>query len=97
MWSQGVAGGSVELSLARNLGGPYQIDVTGMALVNQNHPRQEISVEVNGTSVATWTYELAVPSGQRSAVIPGAFAVLRFNERPSVLGEPFYLTSGRSE
>ncbi|MBI4859682.1 MAG: N-acetylmuramoyl-L-alanine amidase [Candidatus Riflebacteria bacterium] len=28
-----------------------------------------------------------------SALIPGAFAVLRFNERPAVLGEPFYMNS----
>jgi N-acetylmuramoyl-L-alanine amidase len=30
---------------------------------------------------------------RRSELIPGAFAVLRYNEQPAVLGEPFYMTS----
>src|SRR6202011_1783324 len=39
VWSQGTPGGTIQLSLAQNVDGPYEINVTGMALLNQKHPR----------------------------------------------------------
>jgi hypothetical protein len=74
VWSQGIPGGTIQLSLAQNADGPYEINVTGMALLNQNHPRQDIRVEVNAIDIATWTYDLAAPTGERSAIIPAQIA-----------------------
>jgi hypothetical protein len=74
VWSLGIPGGTIQLSLAQNLDAPYEINVTGMALLNQKHPRQDIRVEVNGVDIATWTYDLAAPIGERSAMIPAQMA-----------------------
>jgi hypothetical protein len=74
VWSLGIPGGTIQLSLAQNLDVPYEINVTGMALLNQKHPEQEVRVEVNGIDIAAWTYHLAAPIGERSAIIPAQMA-----------------------
>jgi hypothetical protein len=74
VWSQGIPGGTIQLSLAQNIDGPYEINVTGMALLNQKHPKQDVVVEVNGIDIATWTYDLVAPIGERSAIIPAQIA-----------------------
>jgi hypothetical protein len=74
VWSQGIPGGTIQLSFARDVDGPYEINVAGRALLNQKHPRQDVIVEVNGTDIATWTYDLAAPVGERSAIIPAQIA-----------------------
>jgi hypothetical protein len=66
-WSVGTVGGSILLFVPLK---PYQLVIDGRANVTQQHPTQTIIVEVNGTDIATWTFDLTAPTGRRSAEIP---------------------------
>jgi hypothetical protein len=69
-WSLADVGGQIDLSLPETEKGPYQLVVDGMAYINPKHPLQTIDVLVNGTKVATWSFDLKSPAGERSAAIP---------------------------
>jgi hypothetical protein len=69
-WSLADVGGQIDLSLPETAKGPYQLVVDGMAYLNPKHPSQPIDVLVNGTKVATWSFDLKSPAGERSANIP---------------------------
>lgn len=66
-WSMGDVGGSVQLIAPPNA---YQLVVNGRTYINEQHPTQTIIVEVNGTDIATWTFDLSAPNGTREAEIP---------------------------
>jgi hypothetical protein len=69
-WSLGNRGGEIVLILPPDSHGPYELVADAIAFVNQLHPKQDIAVEVNGAAAATWTFDLASPGGERTAVIP---------------------------
>jgi hypothetical protein len=66
-WSLGDVGGSIQLTLPSR---SYQLVIDGMAYLTPQHPTQTIIAEANGTEIAKWTFDLAAPSGTRSAEIP---------------------------
>jgi hypothetical protein len=66
-WSFGNVGGSIQLTVPHDA---YQLVINGTAFVSQQHPTQTIVVEVNGTDVATWTFDSTEPAGTREAEIP---------------------------
>lgn len=68
-WSLGDIDGSIQLTLPSS---SYLLAIDGMAYVTPQHPTQTIIAEANGTEIAKWTFDLAAPSGTRSAVIPEA-------------------------
>jgi hypothetical protein len=61
--------GEVQLAIPKG-SGPYQIDVDAMAFLNARHKRQQVVVEVNGTRIAKWDFEVNAPEGERTATIP---------------------------
>ena len=67
-WSLGDVGGSIVLSVPPKAA--YQLVIEGRADVTQQHPVQTIIAEVNGTEIATWTFDLTAPTGTRMAEIP---------------------------
>lgn len=68
-WSLGNTEGAVTLNLPAS---SYRLDVDAMAYLTEQHPNQTVIVEANGTEVAKWIFELAAPTGTRSAEIPKA-------------------------
>jgi hypothetical protein len=69
-WSLGNLGGEIILPLPPNSKGSYELVVDAIAFVNQLHPKQVVAVEVNGTTVATWIFDLASSGGEQTAMIP---------------------------
>jgi hypothetical protein len=69
-WSLADIGGQIDLRIPKTAQGPYQLVVDGKAYVNPKHPSQLIDVLVNGTKVATWSFDLKSPAGERAATIP---------------------------
>lgn len=66
-WTFGDLEGSMLLNVPA---GSYELVIDGMAFVTSEHPTQTIVVEANGVEIATWAFDLAAPSGTRSANIP---------------------------
>ncbi len=69
-WTLGNLDGELVLILPPDSHGPYQLVVDAMALISQLHPKQAVAVEVNGTLVATWNFDLNSWAGERTATIP---------------------------
>jgi hypothetical protein len=67
-WSLGDVGGSIVLSVPPKAA--YQLVIEGRAYVTQQHPAQTIIAEVNGSEIATWTFDLTAPTGTQTAEIP---------------------------
>jgi len=67
-WSLGDVGGSIVLSVPPKAA--YQLVIEGRAYVTQQHPVQTIIAEVNGSEIATWTFDLTAPTGTQTAEIP---------------------------
>ncbi|RWU17793.1 hypothetical protein DM813_24205 [Pseudomonas alkylphenolica] len=66
-WAFGNAEASVVLRVPSS---SYQLQINGRAYVTQQHPKQIVVAEVNGTEVATWSFDLNESSGTRTAEIP---------------------------
>jgi hypothetical protein len=66
-WTIGTDGGSVKLAVPP---GRYQLTVEGRVYVAKQHPTQNIVVDVNGTDIATWNFDLATPIATQSVQIP---------------------------
>jgi arabinofuranosyltransferase len=70
VWSAGLQGGGLNLTVPAANAGPYHLIVDAQVFLDSAHRTQTVTVEVNGTDVDTWTFDLASGSGQRSATIP---------------------------
>jgi hypothetical protein len=66
-WSLGNMEGAILLNLPTS---SYRLDIDAMAYLTEQHPTQTIIAEANGTEIAKWIFDLAAPSGTRSAEIP---------------------------
>lgn len=66
-WTLGNLGGAIKLSVPS---GKYRLIIDGRVYVAEQHPTQDIVIEVNGKDIATWNFDLAAPIATRSVDIP---------------------------
>jgi hypothetical protein len=71
VWTRGEMGASLSLEITEpGRSGNYRLSVDGLAFLGPRHPVQMVDVEVNGTLVAQWKFDLEQPAGWRTAAIP---------------------------
>lgn len=71
VWTRGELGASLTLEITEPIrSGNYRLSVDGLAYLGPRHPVQMVDVEVNGTLVAEWRFDLEQPAGWRTAAIP---------------------------
>ncbi|MDO8971146.1 MAG: hypothetical protein Q7U74_10690, partial [Saprospiraceae bacterium] len=72
-WTLGDIGAKLTLELADpGRSANYRLAVDGLAYLGKEHPIQVVEVEVNGTKVAEWRFDLEHPAGRKTADIPGS-------------------------
>lgn len=70
-WTLGNLGGTITLSVPP---GKYELVIDGRAYVTNQHPSQDIVIEVNGTDVATWKFDMDKPIATNSIAIPDSLS-----------------------